>query len=93
MRTLAPPSELMEDDTSLQEGYGLVINGEALGYALKRKYEKLFLEVGSACSVSFNRFSQNKCLGRNLLSCYTSPKSTSCRFGKAAQKSRNVIDW
>lgn len=48
---LAPP---MEEDLDLppQEGYGLVINGEALGYALKRKYEKLFLEIGSNCSVS-----------------------------------------
>ncbi|KAI6187437.1 Phospholipid-transporting ATPase [Aphelenchoides besseyi] len=45
-----PPPGLMEDELPPQDGYGLVINGESLVYALRRKCEKLFLEVGSLCS-------------------------------------------
>jgi hypothetical protein len=33
-------------------GYALVINGDSLGHALKRKYEKTFLEIGCSCAVN-----------------------------------------
>ncbi|KAI1715096.1 cation transport ATPase (P-type) domain-containing protein [Ditylenchus destructor] len=35
-----------------QEGFALVINGDSLVHALKKKYEKLFLEIGCMCIVS-----------------------------------------
>lgn len=40
------------DDGPPQEGYALVISGDALLHALKNKYAKLFLEIGTACIVS-----------------------------------------
>lgn len=36
---------------SSQIGYALVINGDSLVHALKKKYEKLFLEIGCLCIV------------------------------------------
>ncbi|KAI1711366.1 cation transport ATPase (P-type) domain-containing protein [Ditylenchus destructor] len=36
-----------------QEGFALVINGDSLVHALKKKYEKLFLEIGCMCIASF----------------------------------------
>lgn len=39
-----------------QEGYALVINGHSLVHALKKKYEKLFLEIACLCIVSFCLF-------------------------------------
>ncbi|KAI6214393.1 Phospholipid-transporting ATPase [Aphelenchoides besseyi] len=47
-----PPPGLMEDDLPPQDGYGLVINGESLVYALRRKCEKLFLEAVICCRVT-----------------------------------------
>lgn len=79
--SLGPPPGLLEDDLPPQEGYGLVINGEALGYALKKKYEKLFLEVGSLCSVSilFNTHNNHSmCLGSYLLPSNSVAEGTSC---------------
>ncbi|KAL3097861.1 hypothetical protein niasHS_000596 [Heterodera schachtii] len=45
-------SEAAEDEENGgREGeYALVINGEALAHALKRKYEKTLLEIGANCS-------------------------------------------
>ncbi|CAD5227253.1 unnamed protein product [Bursaphelenchus xylophilus] len=46
----APSHEFMHtEDENLSGGFGLVINGDSLAYALKRKYERLFLEVGCLC--------------------------------------------
>lgn len=45
------PPGVMEENLPPQEGYGLVINGASLTFALKRKYERLFLEVACLCSV------------------------------------------
>uniref|UniRef100_A0A914I7J9 Phospholipid-transporting ATPase n=1 Tax=Globodera rostochiensis TaxID=31243 RepID=A0A914I7J9_GLORO len=41
-----------EDEAERSEhggGYALVINGESLAHALKQKYEKTFLEIGTSC--------------------------------------------
>jgi hypothetical protein len=76
----SPPPGILDDTMPPQDGYGLVINGEALSYALKRNYEKLFLEVGSCCSVrselTFNLM--DCCLGSYLLSSYSTSEGTSC---------------
>ncbi|KAH7698317.1 transbilayer amphipath transporter protein 2, partial [Aphelenchoides avenae] len=37
------------DEGPPQEGYALVISGDSLLHALKNKYAKLFLEIGTAC--------------------------------------------
>ncbi|CAD5219936.1 unnamed protein product [Bursaphelenchus okinawaensis] len=45
-----PPNVLYDEATDISGGFGLVINGDSLAYALKRKFERLFLEVGCLCT-------------------------------------------
>ena len=58
------PSE--DEEEGGDGGYALVINGEALVHALKRKYEKTFLEIGCNCLVG---------IGIHFLMAFPSPLS------------------
>lgn len=40
------------DEWKNVEGYALIVNGPSLTYALKRKLERTFLDIGCLCRVS-----------------------------------------
>ena len=91
----SPPIDDIDglESASLTGGYGLVINGDSLVYALRRKYDRLFLEVGSLCVVRRrvrHMLPHPYCspfLVCNLLSCDAAPKGASRRSRQAPQKS------
>ena len=74
-----------EDSAGGDGGYALVINGDSLGHALKKKYEKTFLEIGCSCVVSGPTFGYKSAHFAvcHLLPCDTTAESPSGGLGEA----------